>query len=211
MNFTDSAVVLIKRDIRESDRIVSVYTRNRGRMNIRFPGVNKHSSRLKAFTEPFVWADMRIYIRQGAAVGCGTGGKIQSVFPGIRADARKTQLALHFCELMFRLTPELQANEDKFTLLLHALRFLNNNSPLPSTRAAFTFRLMQTAGFGLSEPVLGISGEFWDKLHHSAFETLAFASPLEKEELAKSEYVLTRFFSRTFAQGLKTLPSITAP
>ncbi|MDD4005177.1 MAG: DNA repair protein RecO [Elusimicrobiaceae bacterium] len=211
MNFSDSAVVLVKRDIREADRIVSVYTRSRGRMNLRFPGVNRPLARLKAITEPFVCSDIRIYMRAGSCSGVATGGKINSVFPKLRRDARKTRLALHFCELMYRMTPELQINEDKFFLLVNVLEFLETNEPVPSTRAAFTFRLMRLAGFGLSDPVLGISRQFWDRLHEADFAALDFASPAEKEELLKSEYVISRFIARTFPQGIRTAEAFENP
>lgn len=204
MNFADSAVVLVKRDIREADRVVSVYTRTRGRMNIRFPGVNRGLSKLKALAEPFVCSDIRIYLRNGSYSGVATGGKINSVFPGIRADSGKTSLALHFCELMYRMTPELQANEDKFFLMVGALEYLNRNIPHPAMRAAFTFRLMRLAGFGLANPVLGISRGFWDRLHDAPYGELVFPSPAEKEELLKAEYVIARFIAKTFPHGIRT-------
>ncbi len=156
-------------------------------------------------------SDLRVYLRPGVYTGVVTGGKVNSVCAGIRQSAAKTRLALHFCELMYRMTPEFQSNAEKFYLLAAALEFLDLREILPSVRAAFTFRLMRLAGFGLAEPVLGIPAGFWRRLHDEPFETLDFNTPEEKEFLLKSEYVISRFITKTFPQGIRTAETFENP
>ncbi|HUT86415.1 MAG TPA: DNA repair protein RecO [Elusimicrobiales bacterium] len=208
MTFNDFTITLIRKPIRESDIIASVYTKTRGRFNIRFPGVKKHKGKLKIFAEPFVWAELRVYLRTGASVGCITGGKVCSVFKNIRKDLTKTQLALHFCELMFKLTPIHQPNEDKYFLLLSALKSLNDYAPSDAIRESFTLRLMQTAGFGVKNPPLGIDLQFWNKLHEGDFHNLNITGEKEAEYLSKTKYIITRFLNQHFDIPLKTLSFI---
>ena len=54
MIFTDSGIILLRQDFREADRIVSLYTKEHGRINVRLPGVarsvgNLSYARITAF------------------------------------------------------------------------------------------------------------------------------------------------------------------
>ena len=73
MIFTDNGIVLLRQAFRETDRIVSMYTREHGRINVRVPGVMRPGGKLKAMSEPFVCADYRIYVRRGGVMARGGG------------------------------------------------------------------------------------------------------------------------------------------
>lgn len=205
MIFTDSGILLFRQDFREADRMVSLYTREHGRINARLPGVSRSVGKLKAFSEPFVFADYRIYVRRGGVVGTITGGKIHQVFPGIRRELKKMTLAMLFCELFQRLTPLHQPSEDKFELLLCGLTELEYGQPNPAFAAAFTLRLMTLAGFGLDHPVLQIPAEFWRRIHEDKFSSLVFTQPEEMLSLAKCNSVCRRFLNQYLAYPLNTL------
>lgn len=205
MTFNDFAITLVRKSLRESDLIASVYTKTRGRLYLRFPGVKKHKSKLKAFAEPFVWSEMRIFHRQNASVGCATGGRVYGVFGKIRKSSHKTSLALHMCELMLKLTPLHQPNSEKYHLMLLALKNLNDFPPTDAFRQAFTIRLMKTAGFGITTPPVGISPTFWRKLYEENFHKLNIVTPKEKEYLQKTDYIIERFFVKYFDRPLNTL------
>ncbi len=205
MIFTDKGIVLLRQPFRETDRVISLYTREHGRVNVRVPGVMRQSGKLKALSEPFVCAEVRIYVRRGGAMGTLTGGKIESVFPTIRADLKRTRLALHFCELLFRMTPLHQPSTGKFDLLRQALIELDCAKPVPAFQAAFTLRLMALAGFGLDHPVLKISPEFWRRMHEDRFSSLEFSEPEDLLALAKCNNVCRRFLNQYLTYPLHTL------
>ena len=83
MIFNDSALVLLRQDFRETDRIVAIYTYEHGRLNARLPGVSRSTGKLKALCEPLTLSDLRIYVKRGGVIGTVTGGKVRSVFPHI--------------------------------------------------------------------------------------------------------------------------------
>ena len=210
MVITDEGIVLIRQNFREADRMTCLYTRGLGRVNLRFPSVNKSAGKLKVLSEPFVHAQYRIYIRNGAAVGCVTGGKIESVFAPLRADAAKTKTALHFCELMFRLTPENSPSEEKFELLLDSLRSLEKIPANPALSPAFILRLMTLAGFGMDKPALNIPADFWIKMHNAPYEELNFTSPEDLSSLNKTSYICRRFLNAYLNAPLNTLKETAA-
>lgn len=204
MIFTDKSIVLLRQAFRESDRVICVYTREHGRLNLRVPGVLRPTGKLKAISEPFVCADMRIYTRGGGVIGTLTGGKLENVFPTVRTDLKRLSLALHFCELMMRLTPLHQPSEGKFELLYQALTELEENGANAAFQAAFTLRLMMLAGFGLDHPVLHISPEFWQKMHEDKFGNLCFSEPDDLVSLGKCNNICRRFLNQYLTYPLHT-------
>lgn len=209
MIFTDSAIILFRQDFREADRIVSLYTREHGRINARLPGVMRPAGKLKALSEPFAFGDYRIYVRRGGVIGTVTGGKINNIFPNIRHNLKRTALAMHFCELVQRLTPLHQPSEGKFELLCKALTELEYGEVNSAFQAAFTLRLMALAGFGLDRPVLKISPEFWRRIHEDELSSLTFTEPEDLLSLSKCNSVCRRFLSRYLTYPLNTLRNFT--
>lgn len=211
MIFTDSGIVLFRQDFREADRIICLYTRLHGRINLRLPGVNRAKGKLKALSEPFTCADYRIYARSARVLGTVTGGKISRVFPTIRRDLKRQTLALHFCELMMRLTPLHQPSEQKYRLLLQVLTELEYGQPNPAFVPAFTLRLMAAAGFGLDHPVLKITPQFWKRMHEDEFSSLDFTEAEDLLSLAKCNEVCRRFLNQYLTYPLQTVKPFELP
>lgn len=205
MIFTDSGIILFRQEFREADRMVSLYTREHGRLNARLPGVLRAAGKLKAVSEPFACADYRFYVRRGGTVATITGGKINSIFPHIRQDLKRTTLAMHFCELIQRLTPLHQPSEAKYELLLASLTELELGEINSAFAAAFTLRLMTLAGFGLERPVLKISAEFWRRMHEDELSSLVFSEPEDLLALSKCNSVCRRFLNQYLTFPLNTL------
>lgn len=205
MIFTDSGIILFRQEFREADRMVSLYTREHGRLNARLPGVLRAAGKLKAVSEPFACADYRFYVRRGGTVATITGGKINNIFPHIRQDLKRTTLAMHFCELIQRLTPLHQPSEAKYELLLAALTELELGEINSAFAAAFTLRLMTLAGFGLERPVLKISAEFWRRMHEDELSSLVFSEPEDLLALSKCNSVCRRFLNQYLTFPLNTL------
>lgn len=185
--------------------MVSLYTREHGRLNARLPGVLRAAGKLKAVSEPFACADYRFYVRRGGTVATITGGKINSIFPHIRQDLKRITLAMHFCELIQRLTPLHQPSEAKYELLLSALTELELGEINSAFAAAFTLRLMTLAGFGLERPVLKISAEFWRRMHEDELSSLVFSEPEDLLALSKCNSVCRRFLNQYLTFPLNTL------
>ena len=204
MIFTDTGIILLRQNFRETDRIVSLYTKEHGRLNARLPGVSRTTGKLKALSEPFACADYRFYVRRGGTIGTITGGKMQCVFPKIRSDLKRLTRAFHFCELIYRLTPLHQPSEGKFNLLYNSLQALEQGPVTPAFQAAFTLRLMMLAGFGLDHPVLKISPQFWQKMHEAPLTELAFIDPEDLLSLSKCNNVCRRFLDQYLSYPLHT-------
>lgn len=209
MEFTDDIIVLLRQNFRERDRMICVYTLNHGRMALRLPGVNRSDSKLKAISEPFAGSCARIYIRRNATVGCITGGKLKTIYPNIRQDIKKMEMASYFCELFYRLTPLTNPNPEKFELLQSALQTLENYPVNQVLAPAFLLRLMQESGFGLKDkPVLEINEKLWHNIHTLPFDNLALLNDIAVLDLNKMRYVCQRFLNRYLSYPLHTIKQL---
>lgn len=207
MIFCDYGIVLNSRPLRENDRIVTVFTEADGKLEVNFKSVRLARGKLRALGEPVSWGDFRFYLKKGSNFPVCTGGRTLSVFPGIRGDLDALCLALHFCEIVNRLTPAAQPSPEKYGLLLGALETLDSGGAGPWLRQAFTLRVLNLAGFGFRETAAGIDAAAWDTLHDGTWTEVR---ALDKDTSAASyiDGLFSRFFSDNIGVELRTLPFV---
>lgn len=175
-------VTLSRRSFREADRLVSVYTETRGRLAVRFAGVNKPGRKLKALSEPLVLAELRLFVSPRTEIAKAIGGQLVTSFPSIRGDWRRTAAALSCCERLAHLTPLASPNPDKYALIVAALEAIEAAGGV-WVEAAFALRLLESAGLSLREWPEGRAGRFWSVLHEEPLEALAARG--EDEDVAR--------------------------
>jgi DNA repair protein RecO (recombination protein O) len=207
MVFCERGIVINRRQLRENDRIVTVFTEGRGKLEVNFKGVRLARGKLRALSEPVTLGDYRLYLKKGSNFPVCTGGASECVFPGLRGDLGRLYLALHFCELVNRVTPAGQAAPEKFDLLLGALRHLDLRAPAPWLRLAFTLRLLNLAGFGFRETAAGPDSALWDALHDGVWTDVDYLAA----DAATAAYVdglCAKVFADHLGIQLRTLPFV---
>lgn len=196
-------VVLGRRDLGEADRMAVVYTESHGKLPVRFVGVNKPGRKLKALSEPFVWAEFRLYLSPRTDYGKAVGGRLISTFPEAREDFGRTVSALLCCELLDKITPDRSPNPDKYRLLCSALAVLSQGGS-PWVPLAFGLRLVELAGFGLrASAPSDVAPGLWQALHESELAALADEPYAGAAAARLSELVFDHVESQT-GRGLKT-------
>ena len=100
------AVALARRPVREADRLVTLYTQSLGKVTARFIGVDRPGRKLKALSEPLVWAEYRLYLSPSLDSAKVIGGQLLSTFPALRCDLGRTLSALSCCEMLNQLTAQ---------------------------------------------------------------------------------------------------------
>lgn len=207
MIFCDYGIVLQRRPLRESDRIVTVFTLEHGKLEVNFKSVRLAKGKLRALSEAVSWGDYRFFLKKGSNFPVCTGGSTLSVFPAIRSDLERLYLAMHYCEVVNRLTPAQSPAPEKYELLLGALQDLEAYGPAFWLRRAFTLRALEFAGFGFRETAAGPEAEFWETLHAGSWLRVRALH----EDPAQGEFIdslLSRFFGETIGVDLRTLPFV---
>ena len=151
-SYTDEGIVLARRNYGEADRILSVYTKNHGRISLIAKGIRRPKSRKRGHLEIFS------YIRFQAATGRGldlmTEAEVIDDFKEIRKNLKKVSLAYYFCEVVGKITHEGEVNERLFDLILENLEKLKSETELKKLRLDFILRLLILLGYWPAEKQL---------------------------------------------------------
>lgn len=147
MHVNVSAIVLSARPASETDKKLTLFTREKGRVFARAAGARRPGARLAAATEPTVESRFRLWWAPESPSARVTGGAPAATFPAVRRDWARLTSALFLCEWVERLTPLAQAAPEKYDLLRSALGALETGS-VEAVRLTFLIKFIDMAGYG---------------------------------------------------------------
>lgn len=155
MTLRADAIVLKRRDLREHDRIYTLYTRETGKVEALARGARKIQSRMAGHLSSFAVVDVMLARGRGADTLAGTD--VVEGFPEILQDPARLETALAATSLVDLATKVHARDLEIYELLQTTLRHLNtSNYQLPITNyqsilAWFSLRLFTRLGY---EPML---------------------------------------------------------
>lgn len=142
-------IVLHHFELGEADRIITFFTRERGKVRAVAKGVRRTRSNLAAATQLFTYADLVIY--QGKELDNLSQVQIKESFARLREDLLKMAYGSYVLDLVKELTVEGEANEGIFVLILQTLHLLMEVDDPEIITRIFELRAMTLMGF---QPVL---------------------------------------------------------
>lgn len=122
-NFKTEGIIIKRRDFKDADRIITVLTRDHGKIVIRASGIRRIPSRRSPHVELLNHCTLTLY--NGRAFPVLTEAQMLESFSSIKEDLEKIGLAYHLCELVDGLCPENQENRQVFELLKNTLSRLS--------------------------------------------------------------------------------------
>jgi DNA repair protein RecO (recombination protein O) len=146
--YKTEAVVLRSMRLRESDRIVHLYTGARGRVGAVVKGVRRVRSRFGGRLEPYFRVRLVLYEGKGD-LDTVTQAEAVEWYPRLRTRHASLHAAGAACESVLRLFSEGEANAPAYNLLCHELQLLDSDpsSAGPANMLAFRLKLLLAAGF----------------------------------------------------------------
>ena len=127
-SYTTEAVVLRSFRLGEADRVLHLYTLDRGRVGAVAKGVRKTKSRFGARLEPLSHVELQLHQGSGE-LQTVTGVSLLSSHHAAREDSYRLNVGLVAAEAMLRLFPEQEANERAFRALARFLELLDELEP----------------------------------------------------------------------------------
>lgn len=121
------AVVLRSMRYGEADRILHVYTPNRGRISAIAKGVRRTRSRFGGRLEPFFRLRMDLHEGRGELLTV-TGAQTVDAYPRLRGDARALDSAARACDAVGRLFETSEPHPGVFNLLCRHLALLDEQT-----------------------------------------------------------------------------------
>jgi DNA repair protein RecO (recombination protein O) len=155
----------------EADRIVHLYTPERGRVGAIAKGVRRSGSRFGGRLEPFFRLRLELHEGRGDLLTI-TGAHTLEGHPRLRADVVAIDGAARACDAVGRLFETGEPHPGVFNLLCKYLALLDRD-PVGATRArALQFRLKLMLAAGLA-PQLSACAECGEREHLSGFSGAA--------------------------------------
>jgi DNA repair protein RecO (recombination protein O) len=152
-SYTTEAVVLRSFRLGEADRVLHVYTAERGRVGAVAKGVRRTKSRFGARLEPLSHVELVLHEGSGE-LQTVTGVHLRASHHESREDSYRLGVGLIGAEAMLRLFTEQEANERAFTALTRFLDRLDVIPPRPAARPAldplalsFQLKLLWLSGY----------------------------------------------------------------
>ena len=138
-------VILRRRDVGESDRIVTVYTNEQGKRSFSARGSRKTTSKIAGQIEPF--SLVRLHVAQTRGLHIISQAEALNVFQDLKANERAIATAGLFVELIDSMTPDEQPNRDVSDLLVASLTLLNDGRDPSLILVAFQLGLLRHLGY----------------------------------------------------------------
>jgi len=165
------AVVLRSIRYGEADRVLHLYSRERGRIGAIAKGVRRVKTRFGGRLEPLFRVDLLLHEGRGE-LHTVTSADTVDAHPSLRDRRDALERATQACDAVLRLLDSQEPNRAAYNLLCHELRLLDVE-PAAATRAqalAFRLKLLLAAGFA---PELAACASCGEREHLGAFSASA--------------------------------------
>ena len=144
-SYKTEAIVLRSRSMREADRLITVLTPNLGKLPVTVRGARRINSRLGGHLDAFNHVHLTLAI--GHQIDVVTGAESIESFGAIKADLDRLATSVYLMELADALLPDASPHPRAYTLLLDALRALNEGEPTDGVARYTELRLLEDSGY----------------------------------------------------------------
>ena len=140
-----SAIVLKRHDQGEADRLLTVFTRDRGKLTLLAKGVRKPASRKAGHIEPFTHVDL--LAAKGKSLDLVTQAETIHAHRRLREDLVRSSWAYYVAELADVFTQDDDPNDLLFDLLLETLGRLDGDGEPALAVRYYELHLLALAGY----------------------------------------------------------------
>lgn len=147
MLYKTEGIIIGRRNLSDFDRLLTVYTKDFGKILIKAKSVRKNQSKLRGHLELFLRG--RLMVAPGRGFDIVTGAETIESYPFLHSDLSSLATACYLSELADKLVSGPEKDERIWKLLLSSLRQLNQkNRDLASIVKNFEDELLNFLGYG---------------------------------------------------------------
>lgn len=141
-----NGLILMHQDFREADRLVTVYTKEYGKLKLLARGVRKVSSKLAGSLEPY--SRSRLHIVRGRQYDTVAASDVERIYYGIMEDLKRTYLAGYFASVIEFAIPNSVRDENIYSLIEQTFSTLEHKFTTPVQRMKLVwFFVWQLLGY----------------------------------------------------------------
>jgi DNA repair protein RecO (recombination protein O) len=151
-HFKTPAVVLYSMDFAEWDKLVTLYTRDFGKIKGIAKGAKRSRKRFGSGLEPLTYSTLSFFEKERSSLVRLNHCDIVESYPGIHDDVLRVGYASYLGELINEMTAEKEVNKELFQLFINFLGLLNEPLFREEFIRIFELRLLSLSGY---QPELG--------------------------------------------------------
>jgi len=156
-SFRAEGIVIKHIDYGEADRMLTVYTRQKGKVRVLAKGIRKVSSRMGGHLEPFTWVSL--LLAAGRHWYVVSQAEARDTYAGLRENLETLGYASYVVELLDKFTYEDEENANLYRLIVKTLERLNRGEDLLLAVRYYEIRLLDLLGFRPELKHCIVSGE----------------------------------------------------
>jgi DNA repair protein RecO (recombination protein O) len=162
--FKTHAIVIRSLPYGESDKVVTFFTRDFGKLKAIIKGARRSRKRFQNALDLFSHLRLLFFDREGMGLVRGESCDILDSFPRIREDLKKILYGNYFVELMNEMAADREANSEAFDLLLSFLFLLEKMEPEEGLLRMFEVRMLSLFGYRPDMKRCGLCKKGWEDL-----------------------------------------------
>jgi DNA repair protein RecO (recombination protein O) len=143
--FRTEAIVLRRIDFGEADRLLTLFSREYGKITAVAKGARKPQTRKTGHVELFMRT--QFLLAKGREMAIVTQAELVEAYPALRTDLVRTTYASYLVELLDRFTADEDPHIGKYNLLSDALGWLATSENWLLAARVYELRLLAMAGF----------------------------------------------------------------
>lgn len=143
--FKTEGIILKRKNIGEADRILTVFSKHFGKIQLRAKGIRKVPSRRSAHVELLNTVTCSFY--KGKSIPVLIEVQTQEAFSTIKSDLKKVGFAYYLCEVVDGLCPDNQEYGELYHLLFQTLHALTSTDVPLTLVQEFERKLLIALGF----------------------------------------------------------------
>jgi len=141
------AIVINRRDFRETSVIANFYTRDFGKISGILKGIRTEPEKFASPVEPFSYNEIVFYKKRNSSLHLVSQCDLKDNFLPIRQSILKTGLSSIMMELLDSIMPAEDRNEEVFNLTIDSLKELQNNGNPDKIITIFKIKILSLSGF----------------------------------------------------------------
>lgn len=203
MYLRTEGIILARRNFGEADRILTIYTKDYGKISAIAKGVRRPKSKKGGHVELGSWC--KLFVAKGKNLDLLTEVETKKAFGIDNFSNVKANKIYHLLELVDSLTQHEQKNQKVFFLLLQYLAEISKGNNFDLISSVFKVKLLSELGFFSAKSLKGSkSQEFLQSLENENFENLQKKVKLDKENYLKLLAFLDSIIENLIERTLKT-------
>jgi DNA repair protein RecO (recombination protein O) len=162
--FTTDAMVTHSFNYGESDKIVTFFTRDFGKVKGIAKGARRSKKRFQNALSLFSHLRLVFFDREGMGLVRAQGCDILNSFPKIREDLRKIIYGSYFLEMVNEMAGEREVHPEAFDLVLSFLKTLEGMEPREEQLRVFEIRMLSIFGYQPNLKRCSLCKKDWEAL-----------------------------------------------